>query len=63
MHERLRRYAAREHHIYVDYHAVLNNGHGAFKAALADDGVHPNAAGYALMRPLADTAVGKALAR
>jgi len=57
----LRAYAAREHFVYVDYFAVLDDGHGGFKATLADDGVHPNAAGYALMRPLAEAAVRQAL--
>lgn len=57
----LRDYAAREHFIYVDYFAALNDGHGGFKAELASDGVHPNVAGYALMRPLAEQAVRQAL--
>lgn len=63
MNEWLRSYAAREHCIYVDYYAALNDGHGGIKAALADDGVHPNIAGYAVMRPLAEAAVRQALAR
>ncbi|MBS0388980.1 MAG: SGNH/GDSL hydrolase family protein [Proteobacteria bacterium] len=56
----LRDYAAREHLTYVDYYAALEDGHGGFKAALADDGVHPNAAGYAVMRPLAEAALRQA---
>jgi lysophospholipase L1-like esterase len=31
------------------------------KAELADDGLHPNAAGYALMVPLANAAIETAL--
>ncbi len=62
MNEWLRGYAAREHFTYVDYFAVLEDGHGAFKPELADDGVHPNAAGYAVMRPLAEAAIARALA-
>ncbi len=57
----LREYAARQHYVYVDYHAVLSDGQGGFKASLAGDGVHPNAAGYAAMRPLAEAAVRHAL--
>ena len=63
MNDALRSYAAREHFAYVDYYAVLNDGQGGFKAALAYDGVHPNAAGYAAMRPLAEAALRQALAQ
>ena len=59
----LRAYAKREHHVYVDYYAVLDDGHGAFKPSLADDGVHPNKEGYAAMHDLAEAAIAKALSR
>ncbi len=62
MNDWLRAYAAREHYTYVDYYAVLNDGHGGFKAELAYDGVHPNPAGYAAMHALAEAAIAKALA-
>ncbi len=58
----LRAYAAREHYTYVDYYALLNDGQGGFKAALAYDGVHPNPAGYAAMHALAEAAIAQALA-
>jgi lysophospholipase L1-like esterase len=63
MNEWLRTYAAREHYTYVDYYAVLEDGHGGFKAELAYDGVHPNPAGYAAMHALAEAAIARALAR
>jgi len=63
MNDWLRGYAAREHLVYVDYYGVLNDGLGAFKTELAPDGVHPNAAGYAVMRPLAAAAIRRALAQ
>jgi lysophospholipase L1-like esterase len=59
----LKNYAAEKGLVYVDYHAVLSEPDGSFKKALANDGVHPNAAGYALMRPLAEQAIAAALAR
>ena len=34
---------------------------GLLKRDLAEDGLHPNAAGYKIMAPLADAAIGKAL--
>ena len=33
----------------VDYHAALAKNDGAMRKAFADDGVHPNASGYAAM--------------
>ena len=62
MNEWLSRYAAREHLVYVDYYRVLSDGHGGLRADFSEDGVHPNAAGYAAMRPLASTAIRQALA-
>ena len=58
----LRGYAAREHLVYVDYHAALDDGHGGLAATYSDDGVHPNAAGYAVMSPLARAAIAESLA-
>jgi lysophospholipase L1-like esterase len=49
----LRNYAKRQRIVFVDYYAVLSDDRGGFKASLSDDGVHPNAAGYIAMGPLA----------
>lgn len=57
----LRSYAKREHIVFVDYYSALADGRGGLKSALSDDGVHPNAAGYAVMRPLARAALEQAL--
>ncbi|MEG2803677.1 SGNH/GDSL hydrolase family protein [Stenotrophomonas sp.] len=57
----LRRYAQAEKLVYLDYHAALANADGGLDAALAADGVHPTAAGYARMAPLAEAAVTRAL--
>lgn len=38
---------------WIDYHAALNDGSGGLSAAHSDDGVHPNAAGYAVMEAAA----------
>lgn len=59
---RLRALATREKVTFVDYGAVLAMPDGAMKDALTLDGVHPNAAGYAVMGPMAKTAVAAALA-
>ena len=62
MNEWLRQYATREHLWYADYYAVLADGNGGMRAAFSEDGVHPNAAGYAAMRPVAEAAIRHALA-
>jgi lysophospholipase L1-like esterase len=49
--------------IYLDYFSAMVDGHGLLKRELADDGLHPNAAGYKLMAPLAEAAIEKALAQ
>lgn len=48
--------------VYVDYYSQLVDNAGFLKAELADDGLHPNAAGYRLMAPVALAAIEKALA-
>ena len=58
---RLRDLATREKVTFVDYGTVLGMPDGAMKDALTLDGVHPNAAGYAAMGPLAKKAVAAAL--
>jgi lysophospholipase L1-like esterase len=56
-------YARTKRVVYLDYHGALADEAGRFKAELTDDGLHPNAAGYALMGPLAEKAIAAALRR
>lgn len=56
----LKQFAETEGLVYADYHAALAGPQGELPAALGPDGVHPNAAGYALMRPVADRAIAAA---
>jgi lysophospholipase L1-like esterase len=58
----LRRYAAGNGHVYLDYYTVTADAKGFLKDELSDDGLHPNAKGYAVMAPLAEKAVAAALA-
>ncbi len=46
--------------VYADYYAVLADSAGAMKPGLSNDGVHPNAAGYAVMTPVAHAALAAA---
>jgi lysophospholipase L1-like esterase len=56
-------YARTNGHVYLDYHTALADSGDRFKGALTNDGLHPNAAGYAVMRPLAERAIAQALGR
>ncbi len=57
----LKAYAARVGAVYADYYFVSNDGAGGMPPSLCPDGVHPNAAGHAVMRPAAGPAVLAAL--
>jgi lysophospholipase L1-like esterase len=57
----MQEYAHANGHVYLDYFRALADDKGTFKPELTDDGLHPNAAGYALMRPLAEAALAEAL--
>jgi lysophospholipase L1-like esterase len=46
---------------YADYYTVLVDGSGQMRRGLTDDGVHPLDAGYALMAPVAEAAIERAL--
>jgi lysophospholipase L1-like esterase len=48
---------------YLDYYSALTDEQGGMKAGTSFDGVHPNAAGYAIMGPLAQAAIDKTLAQ
>jgi acyl-CoA thioesterase-1 len=53
---------AREHGaVYLDYHSAMSDSRGGMRDGLSTDGVHPNEAGYRLMAPLAEKAIGEAL--
>jgi lysophospholipase L1-like esterase len=43
--------------VYCNYHAAMSNGRGGMKPGLSTDEVHPTAAGYAVMRPLAEASL------
>ncbi len=57
----LKRYADAQHLVYLDYYTPMANAAGGLDPQLADDGVHPTAKGYAVMAPLAEAAVKRAL--
>ena len=52
--------AREEQVVFADYHGRLADPDGGFAATLANDGVHPNQNGYAVMKPLAMQAIAEA---
>lgn len=57
----LRAYAAAHGLVYLDYYQAMQDSRHGLPASLSADGVHPNAAGYKIMAPLAEQAIGEAL--
>jgi lysophospholipase L1-like esterase len=49
----------RRNYLYVDYFTATVDPAGFLKAEFADDGLHPNAAGYRVMAPLALASIDK----
>jgi acyl-CoA thioesterase I len=59
----LKTYCAANGFVYLHYFSAMVDDKGLLKRGLADDGLHPNLAGYKLMAPLAEAAIEKALAQ
>jgi lysophospholipase L1-like esterase len=59
----IKEYAARNRIVYLDYYTAMVDDRGGLKAELTSDGVHPNDAGYAIMAPLTEKAITRALDR
>lgn len=63
LNRQIREYAAANGHVFVDYFAATASPEGALLPPLNDDGLHPNARGYAVMAPLVERAIDEALSR
>jgi lysophospholipase L1-like esterase len=55
----LKSYAAQQSVTYLDYYTAMVGPDGGMKPGISIDGVHPNAAGYAIMEPLAEKALAQ----
>ncbi len=58
----LQSYAATHDCGYIDYWSAMVDERGLLRRDLAEDGLHPGEAGFAIMAPLAQQAIDKALA-
>jgi lysophospholipase L1-like esterase len=59
----MKQYAAANGHVYLDYFAAMTDASGLLQEDLSQDDLHPNAKGYAIMGPLAEAAIARALNR
>jgi lysophospholipase L1-like esterase len=57
----MKAYAAANGDVYLDYFSAMTDQSGLMRAELTEDDLHPNAKGYAIMGPLAEAAIAKAL--
>jgi lysophospholipase L1-like esterase len=57
----LKDYCASNGCLYLDYFSSMVDDKGLLKKDLSDDGLHPNAAGFKVMAPLAEAAIEKDL--
>ena len=57
----IKNYAAANSHIYLDYFSAMVDQSGVMQTDLSADDLHPNVKGYAIMGPLAEAAIARAL--
>ena len=51
LNEWIKKYAAANHLVYLDYFSAMVDAKGFLKAEITYDGLHPNAQGYVVMAP------------
>lgn len=61
LNEWIKKYATDNGHVYLDYFSATADEQGFLKSDITNDGLHPNAQGYAVMAPLAEKGIQEAL--
>lgn len=57
----IKQFCAERKLVYLDYFKATADDKGFLKMDIANDGLHPNAKGYEIMKPLAEAAINLAL--
>ena len=57
----IKKFCAERKLVYLDYFSAMVDDKGLLKADIAGDGLHPNAKGYEIAKPLAEKAIETAL--
>ncbi len=61
LNSRLKKYASTRGAVYCDYFTAMADDRNGLPAELSGDGVHPNKEGYAIMQPIVENAIARAL--
>ena len=57
----MKKYAGDHGYVWLDYFSAMVDASGLLREELSEDDLHPNAKGYAIMGPLAEDAIKRAL--
>ena len=63
LNEWIKSYTVKNNLVYLDYYSAMLDDKQMLRKELTGDGLHPNAAGYEIMAPLAEKAIAAALAK
>ncbi|MBF6597878.1 MAG: SGNH/GDSL hydrolase family protein [Fermentimonas sp.] len=61
LNNRIKKYASTRGAVYCDYFSAMADDRNGLPAELSGDGVHPNKKGYAIMQPIVENAIARAL--
>ncbi|NLX66693.1 MAG: acylhydrolase [Bacteroidales bacterium] len=61
LNKRFKQYAATVGAVYCDFFSAMADERDGLPEALSEDGVHPNKEGYAIMGPMVENAIARAL--
>ncbi len=61
LNHRIKKYAETHGAVYCDYFTAMADERNGLPESLSGDGVHPNVEGYAIMAPIAEQAIARAL--
>lgn len=61
LNRRIKKYAETNRAVYCDYFSAMADNRNGLPESLSGDGVHPNVEGYAIMAPIAEMAIARAL--
>jgi lysophospholipase L1-like esterase len=59
----IKSYVESKGYVYVDFYSAMVDARGGLPLELSKDGVHPTPAGYAVMNPLVEAGIAKALGK
>lgn len=63
LNKRIKSFAATRGAVYCDFYTAMADERGGLPKELSEDGVHPNIEGYAIMAPIVETSIARALQR